>query len=279
MRRSFAMVAVGILVLSDSVSAQDTLFDLRLQFAIAKTDGVSTAEFARLSERALVLADDAGSRGKFWNLIGFLAELCEAGPFDAVSAVRARSLGLLVRRFTDTHRWSSLVSNRFAPRLERIPRELWRSQLRSYDETLDALSESTGSDRIQAELMYAKVMLRVQINRRWDWLSEKDRLATLQLLKQIQDKYGTLSCPGSRREQVETVGARAAAHKYEITRLHFNAPAPRTAGSGGSYALAAGRALLAHSDLSAADIVRNALEIAGEICIYTNQEITVLELG
>ncbi len=73
-------------------------------------------------------------------------------------------------------------------------------------------------------------MLRVQINRRWDWLSEEDRLATLQLLKQIQDKYGTLSCPGSRREQVETVGARAAAHEYEITRLHFNAPAPRTAG-------------------------------------------------
>lgn len=50
-------------------------------------------------------------------------------------------------------------------------------------------------------------------------------------------------------------------------------------GSGGSYALAAGRALLAHSDLSATDIVRSALEIAGEICIYTNQEITVLELG
>ncbi len=50
-------------------------------------------------------------------------------------------------------------------------------------------------------------------------------------------------------------------------------------GSGGPYALAAGRALLAYSDLSAADTVRRALEIAGEICIYTNKEITVLELG
>ena len=49
-------------------------------------------------------------------------------------------------------------------------------------------------------------------------------------------------------------------------------------GSGGSYALAAARALLSHSDLSAADTVRRALEIAGEICIYTNQRITVLEL-
>ena len=49
-------------------------------------------------------------------------------------------------------------------------------------------------------------------------------------------------------------------------------------GSGGSYALAAARALKAHSDLSAAEIVRRGLEIAGEICIYTNQNITVLEL-
>lgn len=49
-------------------------------------------------------------------------------------------------------------------------------------------------------------------------------------------------------------------------------------GSGGSYALAAARALKAHSDLDAAQIVRRALEIAGEICIYSNQNIVVLEL-
>ena len=49
-------------------------------------------------------------------------------------------------------------------------------------------------------------------------------------------------------------------------------------GSGGSYAMAAARALLSHSDLSATETVRQSLEIAGEICIYTNQEITVLEL-
>jgi len=49
-------------------------------------------------------------------------------------------------------------------------------------------------------------------------------------------------------------------------------------GSGGSYALAAARALKTHSDLAAAEIVRSALEIAGDICIYTNREIVVLEL-
>lgn len=50
-------------------------------------------------------------------------------------------------------------------------------------------------------------------------------------------------------------------------------------GSGGSYALAAARALKEHSDLSAPDIVRRSLEIAGDICIYTNQRINVLELN
>ena len=49
-------------------------------------------------------------------------------------------------------------------------------------------------------------------------------------------------------------------------------------GSGGPYALAAARALQVHSDLSAARIVRTALEIAGELCIYTNRNIEVEEL-
>jgi ATP-dependent HslUV protease, peptidase subunit HslV len=49
-------------------------------------------------------------------------------------------------------------------------------------------------------------------------------------------------------------------------------------GSGGSYALAAARALLKHTDLSARDIAVEALRIAGDICIYSNQNIVVEEL-
>jgi len=50
-------------------------------------------------------------------------------------------------------------------------------------------------------------------------------------------------------------------------------------GSGGSYALAAARALCRHTDMSAAEVAREALEVAAEICVYTNTEITVLELS
>lgn len=46
-------------------------------------------------------------------------------------------------------------------------------------------------------------------------------------------------------------------------------------GSGGPFALAAARALLAHSDLPAEEIVLEGLKIAGDICIYTNTRIVV----
>ena len=49
-------------------------------------------------------------------------------------------------------------------------------------------------------------------------------------------------------------------------------------GSGGSYALAAAKALLRHTDLPARTIAIEALKLAGEICIYSNQNIVVEEL-
>ena len=49
-------------------------------------------------------------------------------------------------------------------------------------------------------------------------------------------------------------------------------------GSGGPYALAAAKALIKHSDLSAAEIVKEAITIASSICIYTNDQIVVEKL-
>ncbi len=50
-------------------------------------------------------------------------------------------------------------------------------------------------------------------------------------------------------------------------------------GSGGPYALAAARALVQHADLGAREIVETALQLASEICIYTNTQITIDELS
>ncbi|GAB4375997.1 MAG: ATP-dependent protease subunit HslV [Calditrichia bacterium] len=46
-------------------------------------------------------------------------------------------------------------------------------------------------------------------------------------------------------------------------------------GSGGPYALAAARALTAHADMTAEEIVRTSLKIASDICIYTNDNISI----
>jgi ATP-dependent HslUV protease subunit HslV len=49
-------------------------------------------------------------------------------------------------------------------------------------------------------------------------------------------------------------------------------------GSGGSYALAAARALMQNTDLDARNVVEKALNIAADICIYTNRNLTIEEL-
>lgn len=49
-------------------------------------------------------------------------------------------------------------------------------------------------------------------------------------------------------------------------------------GSGGMYATAAARMLLKHTNLSAREIVRESLEAAADICVYTNKDITIEEL-
>jgi ATP-dependent HslUV protease subunit HslV len=50
-------------------------------------------------------------------------------------------------------------------------------------------------------------------------------------------------------------------------------------GSGGAYAQAAATALLAHTTMSAPDIARTAMEIAADLCIYTNRQIMVETMG
>ena len=49
-------------------------------------------------------------------------------------------------------------------------------------------------------------------------------------------------------------------------------------GSGGDYALSAAQALYSHTKLSANDIVTNSMKIAGDLCVYTNNNITIMEL-
>ena len=49
-------------------------------------------------------------------------------------------------------------------------------------------------------------------------------------------------------------------------------------GSGGNYAISAARALDKHADLEPKELVQESLQVAGELCVYTNTNIKILEL-
>ena len=92
-----------------------------------------------------------------------------------------------------------------------------------------------------------------------DWRSDR-RLRRLEAMLCVADKAKTLLVSGSGDVVEPEDGVLAL-------------------GSGGGYARAAARALLAESELGAADVVRRSLEIAAEICVYTNTEIMIDLLG
>ena len=91
-----------------------------------------------------------------------------------------------------------------------------------------------------------------------DWRQDK-ALRKLEALLIVMDKKETLVLSGS-GEVIEP--------DDDIAAI----------GSGGNYALSAGRALKRHSNLSAKEIAHESLKIASEICVYTNDNIRVEEL-
>lgn len=203
---------------------------LRTQVDAAMEGGISSTELETLSNEAFHLADQATSRISFWNAISLVAELCQVGPCLDARGVRVRALEALAQHDSDTMRWSSLVTRRFLPAFEKIPRDEWARELAAYDDALDALCEQTSSDRVRSELIYAKAFSRVFIDRRWNWLTERERRKTLGILADLAGRFGDLPLPGTSGPRVRTVGQRARQHDYELNELHFGAPAPPTSG-------------------------------------------------
>jgi ATP-dependent HslUV protease subunit HslV len=95
-----------------------------------------------------------------------------------------------------------------------------------------------------------------------DWRTDR-LLRRLEALLLVADRDHTLVLSGSGDviEPDPTAGGGAAA-----------------VGSGGPYALAAARALLAHTELAPRRITEEAMKLAAEICIYTNHHLTIEEL-
>ena len=106
---------------------------------------------------------------------------------------------------------------------------------------------------------YGNNLVRAAVELAKDWRTDR-RLGRLEAMLAVADKESSLLISGNGDVLEPEQGLIAI-------------------GSGGPYAQAAARALLQHSELSAREIVEKALGIAGDICIYTNHNVTIEELG
>jgi ATP-dependent HslUV protease, peptidase subunit HslV len=115
-------------------------------------------------------------------------------------------------------------------------------------------------DRFEAKLKdHQHSLLRAAVELAKDWRTDR-YLRRLEAMLIVMDKDATLLLSGTGDVIEPDEGIVAI-------------------GSGGAYALAASRALLRHTDMSARQIAETALGIASEICVYTNDSIIVEELG
>jgi ATP-dependent HslUV protease subunit HslV len=122
--------------------------------------------------------------------------------------------------------------------------------------TADAL---TLYDRFEQKLeQYNGNLVRSSVELAKDWRTDRT-LRRLEALLLVADKEKSLLLSGS-GDIIEPDG--------EVAAI----------GSGGSYALAAAKALLKFTELDATSIVREAMEIAADICIYTNKQIVLEEI-
>ena len=114
-------------------------------------------------------------------------------------------------------------------------------------------------ERFEAKLeMHQGHLVRAAVELAKDWRTDR-MLRRLEALLAVADSKSSLIISGN-GDVIEP--------EYGLMAI----------GSGGPYAQSAARALLDNTDLSAEEIVRKSLNIAGEICIYTNKNLTLEEL-
>ena len=114
-------------------------------------------------------------------------------------------------------------------------------------------------ERFEAKLdLYQGNLLRSAVELAKDWRSDR-ALRRLEAMLAVADRENSLIITGNGDVLEPEQGIVAV-------------------GSGGAFAQSAARALLENSELAPADIVRKSLEIAGDLCIYTNRNFVIEEL-
>jgi ATP-dependent HslUV protease subunit HslV len=134
-----------------------------------------------------------------------------------------------------------------------------------HDQIIAGFAGATADAFTLFELFEAKLekhhgnLMRAAVELAKDWRTDKI-LRRLEALLAIADKHSSLILSGNGDVIEPEEGVIAI-------------------GSGGNYALAAAKSLLANTELSAREIVEKSLQIASSICVYTNSNFTIDEIG
>ncbi|MCC7477303.1 ATP-dependent protease subunit HslV [bacterium] len=133
-------------------------------------------------------------------------------------------------------------------------------------------------DRFEAKLREHPSLRRAAVELAKDWRSDR-YLRHLQAMLIAADADSLLLVSGTGEVLEPDAVLPPALDGQAAVAAGTAAETALAVGSGGNFAVAAARALLRHSQLSAMEIVRESLGVAAELCIYTNGNLTVEQVG
>lgn len=218
-----------LLLLHSNIFPQEkiTLENLRQKLIQLKPNKLTIEQSNKFVEEALTLVDDTQSRSDFWNIIVFISDVYHLTPYKEAHFIREQAIHQLVKNYTHTMRWSSLLTESFLPNFNKIPKEEWEHEIDTYDSLFDSITKDINDKHILAELLRAKIYLRIYINRNWDWMTQNHLDYSIKLLDTLNEVYGDLFYAGSKSDRISD---RTQIYYYELEKLHFGAKAPITKG-------------------------------------------------
>jgi hypothetical protein len=146
------------------------------------------------------------------------AEVCEAGPPEAVRGLRAAVVRRLVAVAERSRRARRLLTSGLLPRLDRVPAAEQRAEVTAFDALLAECAPAPVP--VAVDLAYARERLRVETHRAFDapWLDAEERARSVAGLRAIARAHGDVESPGG--ERYATLAAAAA---DDLERLAFGA--------------------------------------------------------
>jgi len=225
-----ALAALWLVGWALPAAAEDSPVEVRRELGAAPHP-VPTAQTEALIDRCLGLASAAITDSDFLGAMSAAAAVCAASDPGEAHVARARCLPLVAAGFRDSRRWSTLLSEAFAPPLEAFTPGGWHGELAAYDSTLVSLTRNPAlGPRARYEIQWARVWVRLNLDRNLDRITGPERARTLEILDDLEREAGQALVPGEPVGSRVTYGARARAARYELTELCYRITAPEASG-------------------------------------------------